>query len=118
MAGDYGLVLVESSRACRLWQPVGNEIRYSSSGRRIHIGQHGNDVAGSGADLQFAIHSGSAAAVTEASRAVNLLIPKSVRIGVIGRSCLACGQQLRVMRIEQLVSLQRTRKLQQIFYRG
>src|SRR5579864_2991850 len=80
-----------------LRQAVSDELGNTPCGRRVHVGEHSDHVAGTRADLQRTIHSGRTAAVAEASRAVDLVIFKSIGVTVIGRPGLSGGRQFRVV---------------------
>ena len=93
------------SRDSSLRQSIRDEFGNTTGGGRVHVGEDGNHIAGSGTDLQISIHSRRTAAMTEATCPVHLAISKSIGVAAIGRFRLACSEQFRVMRVQQLVFL-------------
>src|SRR6266550_6947011 len=96
-----------------LRQSAGNELGDAAGGGRVQVRQHGHNVAGCGADLEFAIHPGSAPAMTKTADAVGRAIIETERIAAAPRRInLARGKRLRILRIEQLVGFQSVREPQ------
>src|SRR6266487_5220586 len=68
-----------------LRQSAGNELGDAAGGGRVQIRQHGHNVPGCGADLEFAIHPGSAPAMTKTADAVGRAIIETERIAAAPR---------------------------------
>src|SRR5207247_11380664 len=101
-----------------LRQSAGNELGDAAGGGWVHVRQHGHNVAGGGADLELAIHPGSAPAMTKTADAVGRAIIETERIAAAPRRInLARGKRFRRLRMEQLVGCQRVRKPESIFPR-
>ena len=99
---------------CR--QTILDEVRHAACGRRIEIRKHNHGVARCGADGQFAVHSGCAAAVAEAGDSVGkraveeavCVFPATWNIRFGG------GEQLGVRGIEQFVIFERVRECEKV----
>src|SRR5947208_7801817 len=102
-----------------LRQPVCNELRDAAGCRGVEVREHGHNVAGRWADLEFAIHPWRASAMTKTADAVGRVIVETEGITAAPRGIdLARRQHFRITLLDQLVCFQRICKFQQICHGG
>src|SRR6476620_3431305 len=96
------------SRNCRLSsllvyrQPFGDPAG-GSPGRPVHVGKRDHHVSVPGEDPQIPVHSGGAATMAEAPDPAHDIVLKAVSVVSIARLGLCGGEQLGVVRVEELV---------------
>src|SRR5437762_11018662 len=89
-----------------LRQPVCDELGDAAGCRWVEVREHGHNVAGGWADLEFAIHPRRASAMTKTADAVGRVVVETEGIAAAPRRIdLARRQHFRITRVDQLVCL-------------